>query len=182
MKTNFVRFHSACSVSGGSVPDPPPDGPSPIGAPHPRTQAGCKLAFGRFHLSLLNDERESDRNQRRRTRLQERVQAFADAHALTPEQQTTLTLVFEAEQEEERQAFREARDTENFDGVRAKVGEIRAHTDDNMKAVLDPQQLEAFAKMRAEDSERQRGFGGGGFGGGGFGFGGGGGRADARTP
>ena len=36
-----------------SVPDPRPDGRSPIGAPHPRTQAGCKLAFGRFHLSLL---------------------------------------------------------------------------------------------------------------------------------
>ena len=37
-----------------SVPDPPPDGRSPVGAPHPGTQAGCKLAFGRFHLSLLS--------------------------------------------------------------------------------------------------------------------------------
>ena len=67
VKTNFVRFHSACSVSGGelvlakrSVPDPPPDGPSPIGSPHPRTQAGCKLAFGRFHLSLLKCRFDAD--------------------------------------------------------------------------------------------------------------------------
>jgi hypothetical protein len=49
--------------------------------------------------------------------VQERAQAFASEHKLSPEQQTTLTSVLVGEQDEMRQTLRDARDNDSFDGV-----------------------------------------------------------------
>ena len=105
----------------------------------------------REELQRIDDEREAGREERRRGRVQERAQGFAAAHRLNAQQQDTLTSVLVAEHEEVRATFREARESDSIDGVRERVAEIRKRSDDNMRAVLDADQMTAFQAMRAED-------------------------------
>lgn len=111
----------------------------------------------RQELEKVDAERESARSERWRQRTVEKITAFADENKLSGEQKAKLTEMVDAETQEIRGLFRDARDSGDFSSVRDQARALRAKTEENAKAILDDDQFAAFMKMR--DEERQR-FGG----------------------
>jgi flagellar basal body-associated protein FliL len=107
-------------------------------------------------------ERDAQRTERWRARTKEKVDALAAEAKLDAEQQQKLTLMLDAETQEIRQMFRDARDSGDFASVREQVRTLRAHTDENALAILDEEQKKAYAAMRDEERNRFLGLGGGG--------------------
>lgn len=133
--------------------------PSPSPVPSERAADAPVQDIVRRELQRAEDEREQARDARRQQRVVERVQTFATEHQLTAAQQQSMTTMLTAEQQEIRQVMQDARDNDSFDGVRDRVREIRRSTDENVKAVLDDDQMKAFATTREEEAARFRGFG-----------------------
>lgn len=142
----FARRRVAAGKSDPVAPPPPA-----VGEPQEGVQA-----LVRSELQRVEAEREDERESRRRQRTSERVQAFAIAQKLTPEQQESIANLVVAEQQEIGQLFRDARENDAWEGVRDQVRELRKATDDNAKALLAPEQMEAFAALRDEEAQRFR--------------------------
>lgn len=104
----------------------------------------------RDELQQAERARDDRRAERWRARTQEKLDALAQDGHLNQEQRQKLTMMIDAEQQEIRQLFRDARDNGDFSSVRDQVRALRAQTDENALAILHENQEKAYLDMREE--------------------------------
>jgi hypothetical protein len=155
-----ARAPALPEAATGGVPD---DLAAALGGPVVADRAEGTGVLGlavQQELDRREDARTGERDARAHARLVEKLDALDKTAKLSAEQKLKLTTMLDAEQQEIRQLFRDARDSGDFATVREQVRVLRAHTDENALAVLEDDQKTAYANMREEERSRFLGLGG----------------------
>ncbi len=103
----------------------------------------------------IQDEQLEQRRVRADELSHERVSQLAEKVRLSPEQVEWLNTQLDTEREQAGDLFAQVRRAEaGFPEVRDKVRQLRAATDERVKAQLDREQLAAYEELRAEERRR----------------------------
>jgi hypothetical protein len=102
----------------------------------------------------LFEERREQQQARQAERSHERVTKLAARVQLSDQQVSWLNDALDAERDQVSDVFAKAREDQNFPEARDKVTQIRATTDEQVKAQLKGDQFSAYQDMREEDRRR----------------------------
>jgi len=102
----------------------------------------------------LFEERREQQLTRQAERSHERVTQLAARAQLSEQQVSWMNDTLDAEREQVSDVFAKAREDQNFPEARDKVRQIRAATDEQVKAQLRGDQFSAYQDMREEDRRR----------------------------
>lgn len=122
------------------------------GSPDERRAALQQLV--KQELADAERARDDERSARMRARVTEKLDALEKSARLRGDQKQRLTDMLDAEQQQIRQLFRDARDSGDFATVREQIRTLRTETDDNARAILDADQQRAYETMRQEEVNR----------------------------
>lgn len=102
----------------------------------------------------LFEERREQQQARQAERAHERVTRLAARVQLSEQQVNWLNDALDAERDQVSDAFAKAREDQNFPEARDKAAQIRAATDEQVKAQLKGDQFSAYQDMREEERRR----------------------------
>jgi hypothetical protein len=155
-----LRRYAPRAEAGAPMAGPAAAAPSSPGAVMDLLESDDPVLRERFRAVLqeeqqnLFEERREQQQARQAERSHERVKQLAARAQLSEQQLNWVNDTLDAEREQVSDVFAKAREDQNFPEARDKVRQIRAATDEQVKAQLKGDQFSAYQDMRDEDRRR----------------------------
>jgi len=110
----------------------------------------------RAQQEALWEERRERRQAMWEQRQTERLEKLAADVNLSQQQVDALFAILTASRDRVGELFRQARESQSFEGVHEQAERVRQEADGEAKALLDDRQYEAYEAMRQEQRDRRR--------------------------